>query len=335
MKKLLQIYAFLFFVYFLYLYNYHINESHLSQQTQGEGQEEFSEKYVMVTFQSGIDYWKSSLKGFEDAAQKLNVSVEYRGATQHDIHEQITVMEQVIAKKPAGIAISAIDPDALAKTFEKARDMDIPVVLFDSGAASDKVSSFLGTDNYKAGITAAHKLIELIGRKGKVAVITSPNQLNHQERTKGFLDTIKKETTGVEVIAVKDGKGDQLVSSKVALNLLKKYPDLKGIFATEANGGVGVGEAVSLLKKNQKVKIVSFDTDKQTLDLIKDGTISATLAQGTWRMGFWSLLFLFDLQHKNSPILKREFSDKPPMTSYVDTGISIVTKENVENYYAK
>ncbi|MBV7505600.1 substrate-binding domain-containing protein [Bacillus sp. sid0103] len=336
MKKLLLIYVFLLISYFLYMYDYHFNESHLShiEKIQRESQEGISEKYVMVTFQSGIDYWKSSLKGFEDAAQKLNVSVEYRGATQHDIHEQITVLEQVIAKKPAGIAISAIDPDALSNTFEKAKDAGIPIVLFDSGAPSDNVSSFLGTDNYKAGITAAHKLVELMGGTGKVAVITSPNQLNHQERTKGFLDTVKK-TAGIKVIAVKDGKGDQFVSSKVAMDLLKKHPDLKGIFATEANGGVGVGEAVGLLKRNQKVKIVSFDTDKPTLDLIKDGTISATLAQGTWRMGFWSLLFLFDLQHKNFPIIKREFSDQPQMTSSVDTGISIVTKENVENYYAK
>ncbi|MBB5325412.1 ribose transport system substrate-binding protein [Anoxybacillus tepidamans] len=334
MKKLLFIYFFLIGVFIIYVYNYHLQISRSSSFDQENQtlQGKIDEKYVMVTFQSGMDYWKNGLKGFEDAAQALNVSVEYRGATQYDVNEQVTVLEQVIAKKPAGIAISAIDPNKLTETINKAVEQGIPVVLFDSGALSSKAFSFLGTNNYNAGVTAAHKMAELLGKRGKVAVITLPSQLNHQQRTKGFVETIYKEYPEMEVVAVKDGKGDSLASKQAALEIFKQYPDLEGIFATEANGGVGIGEAVSLLAKETKIKVISFDTDKRTLDMVKQGIISATLAQGTWNMGYWSLQFLFHLHHKLTSSLPSGSSLLP---SYVDTGITVVTKENVDSFYAK
>lgn len=325
MKKLLYVYIILFSLFSFYIYFFHLKENPISpfDQKGNRLQNEVTEKYVMVTFQAGIDYWKSAIKGFEDAANELNVSVEYRGATQYDVHEQITVLEQVIAKKPSGIAISAINPDMLNMTINKAIEAGIPVVLFDSDAPESDAYTFLGTDNYHSGVTSAHKMAEFIDGEGNVAVISLPEQLNHKERTNGFVETIEKEYPSIKVVAIKDGKGSQVESKQVTMEILNADTNIKGIFATEANGGVGVAEAVQSLNYQEKIKIISFDTDKQTLDKIKEGQISATLAQGTWNMGYWSLQFLF--QHNQG---------KQSLPEVVNTGVSIVTKENLEDYYA-
>ncbi|MGZ0085883.1 substrate-binding domain-containing protein [Caldibacillus thermoamylovorans] len=333
MKKLLLIYACLVSLFILYIYRYHLEISRLRLASQGETafQGKPDEKYVMVTFQSGMDYWKRCLKGFEDAAEALNVSVEYRGATQYDVNEQVTVLEQVIARKPAGIAVSAINPTALTKTINKAVEEGIPVVLFDSNASGSKAFSFLGTNNYSAGVTAAHEMAKLLRNGGNVAVITSPHQLNHQERTRGFVETIYEKYPRMQVVAVKNGKGDTMVSKQAAIEILRDYPDVQGIFATEANGGVGVAEAIKELNKKE-ITVISFDTEKQTLDLVKEGVIAATLAQGTWNMGYWSLQFLFHLHHH---LTSPSRSGDLPLPAYVDTGITIVTRENVDHFYAK
>ncbi len=294
------------------------------------------EKYVIVNFLTGIDYWKNVLKGFEDAAEALGVSVEYRGSTQYDVHEEVTVLEQVIARNPAGIAVSAINSEALNAAINKAVEAGIPVVMFDSDAPGSDAYSFLGTNNYNAGVTAARKMAELTSGSGKVGIITHPNQLNHQERTKGFKDTLLAEFPNLQLVSVEDGKGDQLVSEQQARDMLESYPDLAGIFVTEANGGVGVGHAILGAGKLDQVHIISFDTDKGTLDMIKSGTISATLAQGTWNMGYWSLMHLFHLRNELvEPMPDWRKANVPPLPSYVDTGISVVTKSNVDNYYAK
>ncbi|MED3906895.1 substrate-binding domain-containing protein [Geobacillus thermodenitrificans] len=333
MKKLAIIYVCLIGLFLLYIYRYHFEISHLRLSSQEETafQGQPNEKYVMITFQSGMDYWKRCLKGFEDAAEELNVSVEYRGATQYDVNEQVTVLEQVIARKPAGIAISAINPTALTKTINKAVEKGIPVVLFDSNASGSKAFSFLGTNNYNAGVTAAHEMAKLLGNKGNVGIITSPYQLNHQERTRGFVETIYQKYPQMHVVAVKNGKGDVRASKQAAIEILEDYLDVQGIFATEANGGVGMAEAVVMLNKKH-VKLISFDTEKQTLDLVKKGVIAATLAQGTWNMGYWSLQFLFQLHHR---LTSSSRSGDLPLPVYVDTGITVVTKENVDRFYAR
>jgi ribose transport system substrate-binding protein len=337
MKRILVIYGLLIITFMLFVF-YNQNMGYRNDEPNPWDQMEeglrgtIDEKYVMVTFLSGIEYWKTAIKGFEDGAEALNVSVEYRGATQYDVNEQVTVLEQVIAKKPAGIALSVINANALTDSINKAVDAGIPVVLFDAGAEKSKAYSFLATNNYNAGVTAAHKMAELIGGKGKIAVVTLPNQLNHQERTIGFQETIFKKYPQMEVVAIKDGKGDQLISGQVAAEVFKQHPDLKGIFVTEANGGVGVGQ---VFEHNKKVKIISFDIDKGTLDMVKEGTISATLAQGTWNMGYWSLQFLFHLHHNITEQSATEMKEASPMPKFVDTGITVVTQQNVDSFYAK
>ena len=337
MRKLTLLYVLIIGAYLIYALNFFYEKG---EQEQGAGATtglagSLEEKYVMVTFQSGIDYWKSVLKGFEDAAEAMNVSVEYRGSAKYDAHEQMTVLEQVIAKKPAGIAISVMNPELLTPSIDKAVEAGIPVVLFDAGAPNSKAYSTLATNNYNAGVVAARTMANLIGGSGEVGVITLPNQLNHQERTNGFRDTLAQEFPDIRLVAVKDGKGDRIVSRDASTSIINAYPSVKGIFNTDAVGGVGVADAVRLAQRQGIIEVIAFDTDKVTLDMVKDGEISATLAQGTWNMGYWSLQYLFHLHHGLTNPDSGQTADASPLPVYVDTGISVVTNNNVDNYYVK
>ncbi|NPC91502.1 substrate-binding domain-containing protein [Bacillus sp. WMMC1349] len=323
MKKLLVVYGVVLGLFSLYIFNYARSEKTSSLKDEAPLTGKLSEKFVMVTFQSGIEYWKSGLKGFEDGAQLFHVSVEYRGAAHYDVHEQITVLEQVIAKKPAGIALSVIDPEALTPAINKAHEQGIPIVLFDSDAPSSKALTYIGTNNGEAGSVAAQQMAELLDQNGETAVITQPRQYNQQERTKGFQKTILQKYPNMKVSAVLDGKGDELTSKKQALAILKKNPNMKGIFATEANGARGVAQAVKAAGLQGKVSVIGFDKDKKTLDGIKDGSIAATLGQDTWQMGYWSLHMLFLANHHSRSL-----------PASIDTGVTIITKNNVDHYYA-
>lgn len=126
-----------------------------------------------------------------------------------------------------------------------------------------------------------------------------------------------------------------MVSRDETIRLLKAHPKLAGIFVTEATGGAGAGEAVQNLKGARSLAIISFDTNKATLDMIKGGTISATIAQGTWNMGYWSLQYLFHLHHQLTVPAPSSLDENAPLPVTVDTGISVVTRTNVDDYYAK
>ncbi|WP_128103192.1 substrate-binding domain-containing protein [Paenibacillus sp. DCT19] len=335
MKKMLLVYILLIAAFALYVLRFeYTSQANSSWENRGL-RGDIGETYIMITFQSGLEYWKSPLKGFEDAADTLGVTVEYRGATRYDAKEQTTVIEQAIARKPAGIAISAIDPQSLIPAINKAIEADILVILFDADAPDSQAYSFLGTDNYKSGVTAADKMAELLGREGEVAVLTLPGQQNHEERTKGFRDTIQERYPSMKVVEIADGHGDAVISREETLRMMKAHPQLAGIFVTEATGGAGVGEAVQNAGQGHALQIISFDTNKVTLDMIKNGTISATIAQGTWNMGYWSLQYLFHLHHQLTVPAPSSSGENAPLPVMVDTGISVVTRSNVDDYYAK
>ena len=51
-----------------------------------------ADEYYMVTFLSGIDYWKTCFAGMEDAAKLLGVTAKYTGQTDADVAGQVAVL---------------------------------------------------------------------------------------------------------------------------------------------------------------------------------------------------------------------------------------------------
>jgi ribose transport system substrate-binding protein len=296
-----------------------------------------SEEYYMVTFLSGIEYWKGCYSGFEEAGNLYGVKTVYTGGTQYDANQEVTILEQIIAKKPAGIAVSCINPEALKVPIQKAMAAGIPVVTFDADSPDSGRYSFLGTGNEYAGSVAAKALYDQVGSEGgEVVIITNANQLNNEQRVLGFKNAIEKEYKSLKLVQIGSGNADQTEAAKLLSAFLQVHPNIKGVFCTEATGGVGAATAVKEANMVGKVKIVSFDTDKGTLDAIKSGVISATIAQGTYVMGYQSMNFLYQLRHELiNPAKDWKSKGITPVPPFVDTGINIITKKNVDSFYSK
>jgi ribose transport system substrate-binding protein len=294
------------------------------------------EEYYMVTFVSGIEYWKGCFAGMKEAGDLLGVKTIYTGTPTVDVNQEATVLEQVIAKNPAGIAVTCVNPDGLKAPIDKAIAAGIPVVTFDADSPLSGRYCYLGTSNYNAGATAARYLGKLIGGEGEVAVTTNIGQLNQEERKGGFVDTLAREYPKVKCVAVGNDANDQTKAATNVSGFLQAHPNLKGIFCTNALGGVGAGTSIREAKMVGKVKVVSFDTDKGTLDLIKEGVISASMSQGTWNMGYWSMQFLYNVKHNLvKPVDGWKTKGINPLPGVVDTGTNVVTKDNVESFYSK
>jgi ribose transport system substrate-binding protein len=295
-------------------------------------------EYYMVSFFAGADYFKGCFKGFQAAAEASGVTATYMGSEGTDMNAEVTVLEQVIAKNPKGIAVSCVNPDGLKDSINKAIGQGIPVVCFDADSPDSKRYSFLGTGNYYAGTVAAKALAEQIGGKGSVGILQVPGLLNLEERANGFKDTLAADYPDIKVVQTVNGNLDQAEGAKVTAGMLQAYPDIVGIFGADASAGVGAATAVKEAGKAGQIKIIAFDTDTGTLDLIKEGVISGSIAQGTYNMGWWSFQLLYGLnggQGNFNPIEGWKGFGMNPLPPSIDTGVSVVTKENVESFYTK
>jgi ribose transport system substrate-binding protein len=294
------------------------------------------DEYYMVTFVSGGEYWKGCFKGFKDAAAVYGAKVVYDGAPEYELNRALTVLNQIIDKKPAGIHISCMDPVAYIDPIKRAMAMGIPVTTFDADSPDSGRHTYLGTSNYTAGVYAARHMGKICGGKGDVAVVTVPGPLNIKQRVDGFSDTIAKEFPGMKVVQIANGGGDQTKSAQATANVIQSTPSIKGFFCSESIGGFGSAQAVKEAKAAGKIHIISFDTDKGTLDSIKEGVIDATIAQGTWNMGYWGFNFLYHLKHNTlNPVEGWKAAGINPLPPTVDTGVTVVTKDIVNSYYIK
>lgn len=294
------------------------------------------ETYYMVTFVSGIDYWKDCFRGMEDAAAELGVKAVYTGTPENDITAEARVVEEVAGQNPAGILVTCANPDGLKPSIDAAVDAGIPVVTFDADSPLSKRYSFVGTGNYYAGVVAARYLGPIVG-SGQVAISSVTAQLNHVQRRQGFIDTLAAEfpnvTTSDDLII--DDQNNSTVAAQGMAALLQAAPDIKGIFATDALGAVGVAQAVREAGLGEQIKIIGFDYDEGTLDLIDSGQLGATLAQGTWQMGYWGMKMLHAVRNGMiKSVSDWQAAGISPLPPNVDTGVVVITAENSQ-YWRK
>ena len=92
--------------------------------------------------------------------------------------------------------------------------------------------------------------------------------------------------------------------------------------------------AQSLKRANAKGKtLIAMDTDQDTLDLIKDGTIDSTIAQKPFTMAFYGLKGVDDVHHyppKEKLTTDFDLESNSPFPSFVDTGVALVDTTNVD-----
>jgi ribose transport system substrate-binding protein len=83
--------------------------------------------------------------------------------------------------------------------------------------------------------------------------------------------------------------------------------------------------------------LVAMDVDQPVLQGIKDGTIDSTISQKPYTMGLIGLRALDEIHH--SPMKKftgdYELDPFSPFPAFIDTGVSLVDKSNVDAMLAK
>lgn len=231
-------------------------------------------------------FWQAVKTGADKAGQEMGVRVSFDGPdNETQVDKQIDMLAAALANKPAAIGIAALDSQAVIPLLKKAQAEGIPVIAFDSGVESDIPLATASTDNKAAAALAADKLGEMIGGKGKVAVVAhNQTSLTGIDRRDGFLDQMKSRYPEVEVVAVEYGDGDHLKSTEITKAILAANADIKGIFGTNEGSAVGVLNGVR--EMGAKVVVVGFDSGKAQKDAIREGVMAGAITQNSVGIGY-------------------------------------------------
>lgn len=287
------------------------------------------EVYYTVGMHIILPYWQDHRYGLEAAAQELGVDVVFTGENGSDALRQLDIFEQVVKKKPAGILVCPIDMDTMTEPINRAIDLGIPVVCIDNDAPDSKRLTYFGTDNYQSGYIAGDIIGKKLGGTGDVGILTIPGIYSLDERQRGFEECIELNYPEINVVAVMNDQADPSKAANIAEQMFRDFPTITGLFGTDAASGVGAAIALSENQKLGEIKVVAFDKDSEVLELVEQGRIEATLVQRTFTMSYYGLKFLYDYNHNSR--LKND-AGVSMMPDVVDTGIIVVTKDNVDDF---
>jgi ribose transport system substrate-binding protein len=287
------------------------------------------EHYVLVAANINLPYWQETSAGLTDIGKQMGVKVEIVGPGGFSPNEELTAFQQAVAQHPSGILVSVTDPKIFNDPIDHALLQGIPVICIDADAPESKRVLFIGTDNFRAGQDSGKRMANLLGGQGRVVIIALAGQLNSEERVRGVNDALKK-YPGVQVVETIDDKSDERVAADAIAGLLQKKEKIDGIIGLEASGGEGAADALHRLDMTEKIKIVAFDKDPQTLDGIDRKWITATVVQKPYVMAFYGVRFLDDLHH-NAVHEFKDWATAPtaPLPTFVDTGTAVVDATNL------
>ncbi len=266
-------------------------------------------------------FWQTIHAGAIKAGEEFDFEVLWNAPQlEIDASRQISIVENLIARQVSGIVLAPVDEEALVAVVERAADNGIPVAIFDSSIKTDKIVTFVATDNYQAGRMAGERMGRILGGQGQVGIIGfMPGSASTMKREQGFLDEVKENYPGIEVVGdVRFNMADRAKAMAEAENLMTAYPNLAGLFADNESSVDGTVRAVKQRGAAGKVRIVGFDASAELVEEMKGGAIDSIVVQDPFKMGYESAKAMAQVLDGQEPV--RE----------MDSGAYLITPENIE-----
>lgn len=293
-----------------------------------------AEHFYLVTANTKLAYWQTAAAGLDKISEEYGVQTAMRGPQNFDPQGEVDELRSVEGLKPAGILVSVTDAKLMQPEIDNAIAAGIPVITIDSDAPNSRRLFFIGTNNREAGQLGGKALAQKLNGKGNVVIYTITGQPNLDDRLAGYEDALST-SPGIHVSDIVDIHGQSTVAFDRTEQLLPKTGKdrVDAFVCLEASAGKEVGEVLHRANVKDRV-VIAMDVDKDTLDLVKDGTIAATIAQKPFTMAYFGVKMLDDLYHDHLPSLTRDYDVDPfsPIPSFIDTGTTLVNSNNVDDF---
>ena len=282
-------------------------------------------KLAFVT-NNASDFWAIARKGTEKAAKEIpGIDVEFRITSDGTAAEQQRVVDDLLAKGIHGIAISPVDPANQTPMLNRAASQAL-VVTQDSDAPSSNRTCYIGTDNVEAGRQAGGLLKEALPQGGKIMVFVGVlDAENAKQRYQGLKEALQG--SNIQILDVRTDNTDRVRAKSNAADTLVNHPDIAGLVGLWSYNGPAILSAVKEANKVDKVKIIAFDEEDETLSGIKEGAIYATVVQQPFEFGFRSMELMAKILNGDKSVV--------PAGKQIFVPTIAIKKANVEEFTKK
>jgi len=239
----------------------------------------------------GLAYFTSCADGAQQAAKELgDVNLIYDGPTDGAPEKAASLIETWTLKGADAICVSPNDPSVLAPAMKAARAKGAHVLTWDADGQPDSRDYFVNqATSEQIGDALVDAMAKDLGGAqptGKVAIVTATLTAANQNEWIAMMKERLKKYPQMQLVAIKPCNEDQSVAFQVTQDLMKAYPDLKGVFGISSVSFPGAAEAVKQAGKTGQVLVTGLSTPNAMKAYVQDGTVKSVILWNTQDLGY-------------------------------------------------
>ncbi len=294
--------------------------------------------YVYASQLQGHPYLLDSLLGMDYAEKKFGVSIERLGPQGWDPVAGAEAVEQAIARKPAGIITTLWEPGAVPG-IRRAMEQGIPVVVIEAVTPDDGGAlTFIGLDNYEAGVATAKELIKRGGDSGSYVASGNWGASNTDAKFLGMTEYLEANSKW-KLAGRIDDKATTSTAIDAAKTMFNTYPDITAVIGLDSSSGTGICLAAEELDKDiTDLTVIVHDREDPVLECIGDGAIDATIINKTALQAYLAVQMLEAYNDQNIGLADVPISADNktagvnPFPARIFMGTEVIDKDNVTNF---
>jgi len=268
----------------------------------------------------GDPWWSPVIKGAQDAAKLLGVTVHYVGLERWDLALLKANLEAAILAKPDGIILTITSYKVLDEPARMAIAQGIPIIAInvpDPRPKGERIPylAYVGQEEFAAGKALAERVVQEFIPKAAVVMITEPGHVGLEARTAGIKSVLEPLGTKVDVL---DVTVDPAQHGPILMSYLIGHPEVDMVFALGPTDAWAAVQVVKEMGKVGQIRLATIDVDPKIAEAIKEGVMICAVAQQPYMQGFIPVVWLY---------LHLKYGFLPPD---VPTGPSVVDKHNID-----
>lgn len=283
--------------------------------------------HFYLVAQNSVDpFWKEAQKGAEDAAKYYNVAVEFNAPKFNNLDEELEFLDIAVLSKVDGI-ITHVSYDGDFNTLiNEAYENKIPVVTIENDLKDSKRKSFVGANSFILGEEAGKLMKLATGGKANIAVIMSndvgKDTASQNLKLNGFLGVINS-IPGMKVSKVYTSQLGALSAEEITQSIINGGEGINALYITDSVDTIGAAQVVVDFNKVGEIAIVGYGDTPDILRYVDKGIIYGTVMSDPYKMGYESIKAMMEIKKNND------------VSTFIDTGVNIITKSNVKEYEDK